>query len=148
MQLLVTFAAFMILEDVQRLVWGVQPYSASDPVRLLGTVEVLGIPYNTYQIIVLPAVAVVILLGLRWFLRHTLSGRLITAVTEDREAAIAMGIGKAVPPSSRMPLPYSRSAAISSGSLARRWRAFSLAAISSGGPMEMMMPPTPRRTRR
>lgn len=46
LQLLVTFAAFMILEDVQRLVWGVQPYSATDPVRLLGTVDVMGIPYN------------------------------------------------------------------------------------------------------
>lgn len=92
LQLLVTFAAFMILEDVQRLVWGVQPYSASDPVRLLGTIDVMGIPYNSYQIILLPLVAVAILLGLRWFLRHTLSGRVITAVTEDREAAIAMGI--------------------------------------------------------
>ena len=92
LQLLVTFAAFMILEDVQRLVWGVQPYSASDPVRLLGTVEVMGIPYNSYQIILLPLVALAILIGLRWFLRHTLSGRVITAVTEDREAAVAMGI--------------------------------------------------------
>lgn len=92
LQLLVTFAAFMILEDVQRLVWGVQPYSATDPVRLLGTVEVLGIPYNTYQIILLPAVAIAVLLGLRWFLRGTLSGKVIMAVTEDREAAIAVGI--------------------------------------------------------
>ena len=92
LQLLVTFAAFMILEDVQRLVWGVQPYSATDPVRLLGTVDVMGIPYNAYQIILLPVIAVMVLLGLRWFLRRTLSGKVITAVTEDRETAIAMGI--------------------------------------------------------
>ncbi|MCY4096895.1 MAG: branched-chain amino acid ABC transporter permease [Rhodospirillales bacterium] len=92
LQLLVTFAAFMILEDVQRLVWGVQPYSATDPVRLLGTVDVMGIPYNAYQIILLPVIAVMVLLGLRWFLRLTLSGKVITAVTEDRETAIAMGI--------------------------------------------------------
>ena len=92
LQLLVTFAAFMILEDVQRLVWGVQPYSATDPVRLLGTVEVMGIPYNAYQIILLPAIALLVLVGLRWFLRHTLSGKVITAVTEDRETAITVGI--------------------------------------------------------
>ncbi len=92
LQLLVTFAVFMILEDVQRLVWGVQPYSAAGPVRLLGTVDIMGIPYNTYQIILLPAVALVVLAGLRWFLRRTLSGRLILAVTEDRETATAMGI--------------------------------------------------------
>lgn len=92
LQLLVTFAAFMILEDVQRLVWGVQPYSATNPVRLLGTVDVMGIPYNAYQIILLPVIAVMVLLGLRWFLRRTLSGKVITAVTEDRETAVAMGI--------------------------------------------------------
>ncbi len=92
LQLLVTFAVFMILEDVQRLAWGVQPYAAADPVRLLGTIDVMGIPYNTYQILLLPAVALLVLCGLRWFLRGTLSGRLITAVTEDRETAMAMGI--------------------------------------------------------
>ena len=29
LQLLVTFAVFMILEDLQRLIWGVQPIFAS-----------------------------------------------------------------------------------------------------------------------
>ena len=51
LQLLVTFALFMILEDAQKLVWGVQPMSYSAPVSLLGTVDVpFGadvIPYNT-----------------------------------------------------------------------------------------------------
>lgn len=92
LQLLVTFAVFMILEDLQRVVWGVQPYAATAPVQLLGTVDVFGIPYNSYQIILLPIVAVGTLIGLRWFLHHTLSGRVITAVTEDRETAVAMGI--------------------------------------------------------
>ena len=92
LQLLVTFAVFMILEDVQRLVWGVQPYFSDAPLSLLGSTEVLGVFYMRYQIILLPAAALVVLLGLRWFMRHTLSGRLILAVTEDREAATAMGI--------------------------------------------------------
>ena len=30
LQLLVTFAAFMVLEDLQRLIWGVQPIFVSD----------------------------------------------------------------------------------------------------------------------
>ena len=92
LQLLVTFAVFMILEDVQRLLWGVQPYFADMPLRLLGTTEVVGVFYTRYQIMLLPIAAVLILLGLRWFLRHTLQGKLILAVTEDREAAQAMGI--------------------------------------------------------
>ena len=92
LQLLVTFAVFMILEDVQRLVWGVQPYFAAEPLRLLGNVDVGGITYTAYQILLLPVVAVLILIGLRLFLRGTLSGMLITAVTEDREMATAIGI--------------------------------------------------------
>ena len=92
LQLLVTFAVFMMLEDVQRLVWGVQPYFADIPLRMLGTTEVIGVFYTRYQIILLPVAALAILLGLRWFLRRTLQGKLILAVTEDREAAQAMGI--------------------------------------------------------
>src|SRR5450432_780683 len=33
LQLLVTYAAFMILENLQRLIWGVQPIFAADPLR-------------------------------------------------------------------------------------------------------------------
>ena len=96
LQLLVTFALFMILEDAQKLLWGVQPVSFSAPVSLMGTVDVpFGadvIPYNTYQVLLLPAVALATLLGLALFLRRTLTGRVILAVTTDREAATAMGI--------------------------------------------------------
>ena len=92
LQLLVTFAVFMILEDVQRLVWGVQPIFVDTPLRLLGLQEVGGIFYTRYQLLLLPLTALVVLLGLRFFLRRTLQGRVIVAVTADREAAMAMGI--------------------------------------------------------
>ena len=92
LQLLVTFAVFMILEDVQRLVWGVQPIFVDTPLRLLGLQEVGGIYYTRYQLLLLPLTALAVLLGLRFFLRRTLQGRVIVAVTADREAAMAMGI--------------------------------------------------------
>lgn len=92
LQLLVTFAVFMILEDVQKLVFGVQPYFVSAPVNLLGTVEVLGIYYTAYQLLLLPAVAIAVLIGLRYFLRRTRTGRSIVAITQDREASMAIGI--------------------------------------------------------
>ena len=96
LQLLVTFALFMILEDVQKLVWGVQPVHHDAGLRWLGTVDVpFGtdvIPFTAYQLFVLPGVAVLTLVGLAWFLRRTLTGRVIVAVTTDREAATAMGI--------------------------------------------------------
>lgn len=90
--LLVTFAVFMILEDVQRLVWGVSPMFADAPLSLLGTLAVGQVYYTAYQLLLLPAAAVVVLVALRWFLRSTLQGRLIVAVAHDREAAMAMGI--------------------------------------------------------
>lgn len=92
LQLLITFAVFMILEDVQRLVWGTQPYFQSSVLRALGNVTVLGVTYTVYQLIFLPLVAVVLLLGMRFFLRRTVTGKLITATTEDREAAQSIGI--------------------------------------------------------
>ena len=99
LQLLVTFALFMILEDVQKLVWGVQPISQDAPMKALGTVDVpFGddtIPFTAYQLFVLPGVALATLVGLAWFLRRTLTGRVIVAVTTDKEAATAMGIDAA-----------------------------------------------------
>ncbi len=92
LQLLVTFAVFMILEDVQRLLWGVNPLWQSSASDALGTVEVFGVIYSTYQLILMPAAALVVLFGLRYFLRSTRSGRVIVAVTEDREMATAIGI--------------------------------------------------------
>ena len=92
LQLLVTFAIFMILEDVQRLIWGVNPLWQSSASDSLGTVEVFGVIYSTYQLILMPLVALAVLIGLRYFLRSTQPGRLILAVTEDREAATAIGI--------------------------------------------------------
>ena len=95
LQLLVTFAVFTILENAQRMVWGVQPYFYSVPLREMGTVSVVGVTYTAYQTIFLPLVALLVLIGLRFFLRRTLAGAVIVAVTEDREAATAIGIDAA-----------------------------------------------------
>lgn len=96
LQLLVTFALFMILEDLQKLVWGVQPVVSDGPVKLLGTVDVpFGedlIPFTVYQLFLLPGIALLTLAILAFILRRTLAGRMIVAVTVDREAARAMGI--------------------------------------------------------
>jgi branched-chain amino acid transport system permease protein len=92
LQLLATFAVFMMLDNAQRLIWGVQPYFVATPLQLLGNVQIGNITYTAYQIILLPAVALAVLIGLRLFLRHTISGRVILAVAEDREAARVIGI--------------------------------------------------------
>ena len=92
LQLLITFAVFMIMDNLQRMIWGVQPIFAAEPVKLLPNISILGVNYTSYQVLVLPLVAVITLFGLRYFLRYTLAGAIIMAVTEDREAATSIGI--------------------------------------------------------
>ena len=92
LQLLITFAAFMIMDNLQRLIWGVQPIFAAEPLKLLPNISVFGVNYTSYQVLLLPGVALATLFGLRYFLRRTLAGAVIMAVTEDREASTAIGI--------------------------------------------------------
>ncbi len=54
LQLLVTFAAFVMFEDLQKLIWGTSPYSAGELVMRLGTIEVFNVTYTTYQVVVIP----------------------------------------------------------------------------------------------
>lgn len=92
MQLLATFAVFMILEDLQRLIWGTSPVSITHAVDAMGIVKIGVVTYTTYQLVLLPSVAVLVFVGLQWSLGHTRFGRQIMAVTHSREVASAMGI--------------------------------------------------------
>ena len=92
MQLLATFAVFMILEDLQRLIWGASPVSVTRAVDAMGTLKVGVVTYTVYQLVLLPAVAVLVFVGVRWVLARTRFGRQILAVTHHREVATAMGI--------------------------------------------------------
>lgn len=90
-QILVTFGLFLILEDLQRLVFGVSSFYQDTPMMLLGTVNIGGIIYLNYQLLII-ALAIVVLLALRFMLTQTSFGRLMTTVVEDREIATAIGI--------------------------------------------------------
>ncbi len=92
LQLLVTFAAFLIFEDLQRLIWGVSPYSSAEVVTRMGNLDIFGITYTVYQLLLIPAVAVAVYLGLLYALRRTRLGKQIVAVTHNREVATALGI--------------------------------------------------------
>jgi branched-chain amino acid transport system permease protein len=92
LQLLVTFGAFLILEDVQLLIWGSAPYSASEVVTRLGTTELFGITYTNYQLLFIPLIALLVYALLQYFLRFTRIGKQIIAVTHNAEVATALGI--------------------------------------------------------
>ncbi len=89
--LLITYALFLILEDVIKLVWGVNPYFIAQPYALLGSFSVGGLAYPTYNLI-LVALALVAGLGLTWLLHSTRVGKLLLAVIHDPEVSRAMGI--------------------------------------------------------
>ncbi len=89
--LLITYALFLILEDVIKLIWGVNPYFVAEPYALLGSFEVAGLSYPTYNLI-LVALALVMGGGLAWLLHSTKVGKLLLAVIHDPEVSRAMGI--------------------------------------------------------
>ena len=88
---LVTYAVFLVLEDVIKLIWGVDPYFAYQPYGLLGTVDILGLPYPIYDVVNI-ALAIVIGAVVWWGLNRTRAGKLLIAVIHDREMSMAVGI--------------------------------------------------------
>ena len=88
---LVTFAAFLILEDVAILIWGFDPYYAYQPADLLGAVDIVGLTYDVYSLSLI-LVAVIVGVTLWYSLRRTKWGKLLLAVIYDRETSQLMGI--------------------------------------------------------
>jgi branched-chain amino acid transport system permease protein len=91
LQILVTFGLFLILEDAQKLIFGVQPYSQDAPMQIIGISQIGGIVYLNYQLLLI-AMAVVVAVGLRLLLKHTRIGKLIVTVVADQELAQTLGI--------------------------------------------------------
>jgi branched-chain amino acid transport system permease protein len=91
---LVTYATFLILEDVIVLIWGAQSYGAFQPMVSAGNTEIGDLVLSNYDII-LVAIAALLALLIGWALRYTRQGRLLTAVIFDRETAAAFGINVA-----------------------------------------------------
>ena len=90
-QVLVTFGLFLILEDLQKMVFGVQSLYQDTPMSMLGITELGGIVYLNYQLLLI-VLAGVVLVALRLFIGHSRTGRLIAAVVADREVSQALGI--------------------------------------------------------
>jgi branched-chain amino acid transport system permease protein len=88
---LVTYSAFLILEDVIRLLWGTESYALYQPLGIAGNVAVGGLVLSGYDIgLVVFAIALAFVAS--FALRHTRYGRLLTVVIFDRELAAAFGI--------------------------------------------------------
>jgi branched-chain amino acid transport system permease protein len=88
---LVTYAVFLILEDIIVLIWGSQSKGAYQPMVSAGNIEIGSLVLSNYDII-LVALAALLAIAAAWTLKFTRYGRLLTTVIFDRETAAAFGI--------------------------------------------------------
>ena len=88
---LVTYAMFLIMEDVTKLIWGANPYYVSEPYTLFGNVDIGKQTYVGYDF-ALVTLAVVIGLAVWWGLNRTRHGKIVLAVIHSSEVAASMGV--------------------------------------------------------
>jgi branched-chain amino acid transport system permease protein len=91
LMVIVTYALLLILEDVMKMVWGVNPYFAYQPYTALGRVSLGGLKVSNYDLSLI-GVAIVVGLVLYGWLERTHLGKVLRAVIHDRELATAMGV--------------------------------------------------------
>lgn len=91
MVLLVTYAVFLMLEDITKLIFGVQPYYVFEPRMLLGNVTVGSLFYVGYDLGLI-GLAVVCGLGVWLGLKRTRIGKITVAVINEPEISAAMGV--------------------------------------------------------
>jgi branched-chain amino acid transport system permease protein len=89
--LLTTFALFLILEDVIKLVWGIDVYFVDAPFSVMGELTLAGISYAGYPFL-LTGIAILCGILLWSVMNRTHFGRQLTSVIDDREISAAMGI--------------------------------------------------------
>lgn len=88
---LVTYAMFLMMEDLTKLIWGANPFYVSEPYGMFGNIDIGTQTYVGYDFM-LVALAVVVGLGVWWGLNRTRFGKIVTAVIHSAEVASSMGI--------------------------------------------------------
>ncbi len=91
LMVLVTYALFLILEDLVKVIWGVNPYFAFQPYTYMGLIEIADLPYQIYDLMLM-VLAIVCGITLWWGINKTRTGKLLLVVIEDREISSALGI--------------------------------------------------------
>jgi len=89
--LLVTYAVFLMLEDITKMVFGVDPYYVFEPRNLFGNVEVGSLFYVGYDIALI-GLAIVCGVGVWLGLTRTRIGKITVAVINEPEVSAAMGV--------------------------------------------------------
>jgi branched-chain amino acid transport system permease protein len=88
---LVTYAIYLVLEDVQKLIWGMKSFYVSEPREILGGVEMGSLYYVGYDLALI-GLAIFCGLALWLSLNKTKSGKIVLAVIHNPEISGCMGV--------------------------------------------------------
>ena len=91
LQLLLTYAVLLILDDACRLIWGGDIRNVARPEILAGSIEFYGLFLPTYNVFIL-VVGPIIAVGLWFLLYRTRAGNLIRAAVSHPEMVGALGV--------------------------------------------------------
>ena len=91
LQLLLTYALVLILDNVVRMIWGGDPRNVARPEILAGSVDLMGMALPTYNVFIL-LVGPVIALGLWLLLYRTRAGNVIRAAVSYPDILGALGV--------------------------------------------------------
>ncbi|MBS0342733.1 MAG: branched-chain amino acid ABC transporter permease [Proteobacteria bacterium] len=89
--LLVTYALFLILEDVTKLVWGVNPLFAAEPMQMFGNVSIGPIRMAGYDLMLF-CLAIVCGCSTWLVLHRSTIGKMVLAVIHNPEISASMGV--------------------------------------------------------
>lgn len=90
-QLLITFGALLLIEDLIKITWGGTAYYASKPFDIMGNLSIGDNQYPLYFLFVM-LIGIVAGLGVWLIMSKTRVGIMLRAISTDREMAKAMGI--------------------------------------------------------
>lgn len=90
-QFILTFGLILILGEACKFIWGVGYHTVSVPWPVNGKVPIWGLTFPVYNLFLIGC-GVAVFLGLTALMRFTELGRMIRAVTYNREIANALGI--------------------------------------------------------
>lgn len=89
--ILVTLGLQLVLIDVIKIVWGLEPKPVGDPLQISITIPVVSVSFPLYRLIVMLAGAFLYIV-LWFFLTRTMTGKVIVAGIEDLQGVQALGI--------------------------------------------------------
>lgn len=90
-QLLITFGALLLIEDLIKMVWGGTAYYASKPFTVMGSIHIGTLQYPRYFLFAI-FISFMAGLGIWLIMSRTRVGIMLRAISMDREMARAMGI--------------------------------------------------------